>query len=42
MKQAHATFLKGVTDTAEDISVRLATSEVAIVTVRSRTSTANS
>jgi uncharacterized protein (TIGR02246 family) len=39
MKQAHATFLKGVTDTPEDIAVRLATSDVAIVTVRSRTST---
>ena len=39
MKQTHATFLKGVTDTPEDIVVRLATDDVAIVTVRSRTST---
>ena len=28
MKQAHATFLKGVTDTPEDIAVRLATNGV--------------
>ena len=39
MKQAHATFLKDVADTPEDIAVRLATDDVAIVTVRSRTST---
>ena len=39
MKQSHATFLKGVTDTPEDIAVRLATNDVAVVTVRSRTST---
>lgn len=39
MKQAHATFLKGVTDTPEDIAVRMATPDVAIATVRSRTST---
>ena len=39
MKQTHATFLKGVTDTPEDIAVRLATADVAVVTVRSRTST---
>lgn len=39
LKQAHSTFLKGVTDTPEDIAVRLATPSVAIVTVRSRSST---
>jgi uncharacterized protein (TIGR02246 family) len=39
LKQAHATFLKGVTDTPEDIAVRLATPSVAIATVRSRSST---
>ena len=36
--QVHSTFLKGVTDTPEDIAVRFATSDVAVVTVRSRTS----
>ena len=39
LKQTHATFLKGVTDTPEDIAVRLATPSVAIATVRSRSST---
>jgi uncharacterized protein (TIGR02246 family) len=39
MKQAHATFLKGVTDTPEDFAVRFATNDVAVVTVRSRSST---
>ena len=39
LKQTHSTFLKGATDTPEEIAVRLATPDVAIVTVRSRTST---
>lgn len=39
VRQAHATFLKGVTDTPEEVDVRLATPDVAIVTVRSRSST---
>lgn len=39
LKQVHSTFLKGVTDTPEEISVRFATADVAIVTVRSRTTT---
>lgn len=39
LKQTHSTFLKGVTDTPEEIAVRLATPDVAVVTVRSRTST---
>lgn len=38
LRQAHATFLKGVTDTPEDVDVRLATPDVAIGTVRSRSS----
>jgi uncharacterized protein (TIGR02246 family) len=37
LKQVHSTFLKGVTDTPEDIAVRFASSDVAVVTVRSRT-----
>ena len=39
LKQTHSTFLKGVTDTPEQIVVRFATADVAIVTVRSRTTT---
>lgn len=39
LKEVHDTFLKGVTDTIEDMSVRFATRDVAIVTVTSRMST---
>lgn len=39
LTQTHATFLKGVTDTPEEVDVRLATPSVAVVTVRSRSST---
>ena len=39
LKEVHDTFLKGVTDTIEDMSVRFATPDVAIVTVTSRMST---
>lgn len=39
LEEVHSTFLKGVTDTVEEMSVRFATSEVAVVTVPSRTST---
>ncbi|HET9192245.1 MAG TPA: SgcJ/EcaC family oxidoreductase [Vicinamibacterales bacterium] len=39
LKQVHSTFLKGVTDTPEEIAVRFATADVAVVTVRSRTTT---
>jgi uncharacterized protein (TIGR02246 family) len=39
LKQVHSTFLKGVTDTPEEIAVRFATADVGIVTVRSRTTT---
>ncbi len=35
----HATFLKGVSDTIEDMSVRFATRDVAVVSVISRMST---
>ena len=38
LKEVHSTFLKGVTDTVEEISVRFATPEVAVVTVPSRLS----
>jgi uncharacterized protein (TIGR02246 family) len=35
----HSTFLKGVSDTVEDMSVRFAAPDVAVVTVTSRMST---
>jgi uncharacterized protein (TIGR02246 family) len=35
LKEAHATFLKGVTDTPDEIEVRFATADVAVVTVPS-------
>ena len=38
LKEVHSTFLKGVSDTPEEMSVRFATPEVAVVTVPSRTS----
>jgi uncharacterized protein (TIGR02246 family) len=34
----HSTFLKGVSETIEDMDVRFATSDVAVVTVTSRMS----
>lgn len=37
LKQVHSTFLKGVTDTVEEMEVKFATPDVAIVTVPSRT-----
>src|SRR6266498_5577925 len=39
LKQVHATFLKGVTDTIEDMDVRFAAPDAAVVTVTSRMST---
>ncbi len=39
LRAVHATFLKGVTDTVEDMSVRFATRDVAVVNVISRMST---
>lgn len=39
LEEVHSTFLKGVTDTVEEISVRFATPDVAVVTVPSRLST---
>jgi uncharacterized protein (TIGR02246 family) len=39
LKEVHSTFLKGVTDTVEEMSVRFATPDVAVVTVPSRIST---
>ena len=39
LKDVHATFLKGVSDTIEDMSVRFATPDVAVVTATSRMST---
>ena len=39
INQAHATFLKGVTDTPDEMSVRFATADVAVATVLSRIST---
>lgn len=38
VRGVHATFLKGVTDTVENMDVRFATPDVAVVTVTSRTS----
>jgi uncharacterized protein (TIGR02246 family) len=37
LKEVHSTFLKGVIDTVEEMEVRFATPDVAIVTVPSRT-----
>jgi uncharacterized protein (TIGR02246 family) len=39
LKEVHSTFLKGVTDTPEEMPVRFATPDVAVVTVPSRVST---
>ncbi len=39
LKEVHSTFLKGVTDTMEEMDVRFATPEVAVVTVTSQMST---
>ena len=39
LKEVHSTFLKGVVDTPEEMSVRFASPDVAIVTVPSRVST---
>ena len=36
LKEVHSTFLKGVTDTPEEMEVRFATADVAVVTVPSR------
>lgn len=36
LKEVHSTFLKGVSDTIEHMSVRFATADVAVVTVTSR------
>ena len=39
LKEVHSTFLKGVSDTIEEMVVRFASSDVAIATVTSRMST---
>nr|AIA14052.1 conserved hypothetical protein [uncultured bacterium] len=39
LRAVHASFLKGVTDTVEEMSVRFATRDVAVVNVISRMST---
>ena len=39
LKEVHSTFLKGVTDTMEEMDVRFATQDVAVVTVTSQMST---
>jgi uncharacterized protein (TIGR02246 family) len=39
LKEVHATFLKGVSDTVEEMDVRFATPDVAVVSVTSRMST---
>ncbi len=39
LKEVHSTFLKGVTDTPEEMAVNFATPDVAVVTVPSRVST---
>ena len=39
LREVHSTFLSGVTDTVEDMSVRFATCDVAVVTATSRVST---
>jgi uncharacterized protein (TIGR02246 family) len=38
LKEVHSSFLKGVTDTIEEMDVKFATTNVAIVTVPSKTS----
>ena len=38
VREVHSSFLKGVTDTIEEMEVKFATANVAIVTVPSRTS----
>jgi uncharacterized protein (TIGR02246 family) len=38
VREVHTTFLKGVTDTVEEIEVRFATRDVAVATVVSRVS----
>ena len=39
LKEVHSTFLKGVSDTIEDMDVRFAAPNLAVVTVTSRMST---
>lgn len=39
LHEVHSTFLKGVSDTIDDMNVRFATPDVAVVTVTSRMST---
>jgi uncharacterized protein (TIGR02246 family) len=39
VKEVHSTFLKGVSDTIEQMDVRLANADVAVATVTSRVST---
>jgi uncharacterized protein (TIGR02246 family) len=39
LREVHSTFLKGVTDKIEDIDIRFATPDVAVVTVTSQMST---
>ena len=39
LEEVHNTFLKGVSDTIEEMAVRFASAEVAVVTVTSRMST---
>lgn len=39
LEEVHATFLKGVSDTVEEMSIRFAARNVAVVTVPSRVST---
>ena len=39
LKEVHSTFLKGVSDTIEQMDVRFATADVAVATVTSRVST---
>lgn len=39
LKEVHSTFLKGVSDAVEEMSIRFATPDVAVVTVPSRIST---
>ena len=38
LKEVHSTFLKGITDTVEEMSIRFATTDVAVVTVPSKLS----
>ena len=39
LEEVHSTFLKGVSDTIEEVVVRFASSDVAVITVTSRMST---